>query len=51
MRKNIFVDWGTVLIFLFLIVLNIGLFYFIREIQDKPISTSLSVQNFGCNNE
>lgn len=51
MEKNTFVDWGTVLIFVSLIIFNIGLFYFIREIQDKPISTSLSVQNSGYNNE
>lgn len=51
MGKNIFVDWGTVLIFVSLIVLNIGLFYCIREIQYKPISTPLSVQDSGDNNE
>lgn len=51
MGKNIFVDWGTVLIFVFLIVLNIGLFYYIREIQYKPILTPLSIQDSGYNNE
>lgn len=51
MGKNIFVDWGTVLIFISLIVLNIGLFYCIRGIQYKPISTPLSVQDSGYNNE
>lgn len=51
MGKNTFVDWGTVLIFVSLIIFNIGLFDFIREIQYKPISPTLPVQNSGYNNE